>query len=58
MKKANLIVAIIYTVILGLIAFKALEESDGQMFLGVLILSVPVIINWITWSKLGKIELS
>ena len=51
----NLVMAIIYTVILALIALSAVMNSEGETFVGAIILSGSVVANWITWSRLRKV---
>lgn len=50
MKKLNLVVAIIYTVLLSLTVLNITD--DVETLIGVMLISVPVVVNWITWSKL------
>ena len=51
----NLVMAIIYTVILALIAISAIMNGEGETFVGAIILSGPVVANWITWSRLRNV---
>lgn len=48
MKTANFVVALIYTIFLSLIMLTA---EDVETLIGLLMFSVPVIINWISYSK-------
>lgn len=52
MKTANLVIAIIYTVILASILA---GSTDTETTVGVLLLSLPVIMNWISYSKWPKV---
>lgn len=56
LKISNLIIAIIYTIIILLSGLTAVNEGDGDTLLGTTILSVPVIINWITFYRLTKFK--
>jgi hypothetical protein len=47
---ANLVVAIIYTVLL---MFMVVSDQSSEMTLGCIILSIPVIANYYTWSQLS-----
>jgi hypothetical protein len=51
MKTLNLVMAIIYTVILLLVAFTA---DDYETAIGCILLSGPVVTNWITYSNLNN----
>jgi len=50
MKILNLVSAIIFTVIYALLLLVAVMEYDYELFLGVVVMSVPVIVNWITFA--------
>lgn len=49
MKTANLVIAIIYTAIYALLVLSSPE--DNMMLLGVMILSGPVVLNWLSYAK-------
>jgi len=55
MKVANLVVAIIYTCIYTLMIMTGMY-NDGELVVGAIILSGPVVINWMSWNYLKKIE--
>jgi hypothetical protein len=48
MKTANLVIAIIYTFILAMVLF---TTDDTDTVVGVFMISVPVIMNWISWKN-------
>ena len=50
----NLTMAIIYTVILALVALAGAGEDNTSVILGCVILSGSVIANWITWANVRK----
>ena len=52
MKVLNLVMAIVYTVIYGIILLIAMSDSDMETVIGLILLSGPVVVNWITWSYL------
>jgi len=52
MKTLNLIIAIIYTVILTFIGMSGLAEGDMEMIMGVIFLSGPTVVNWVTYRNL------
>lgn len=54
MKNLNLVMAIIYTVIYGVMLLGALIDGDSEMTVGVAVLSGPVIVNWITYNNLKE----
>ena len=54
MRILNLVMAIIYTVIYGLVLLVSLIDGDSEMLFGVILLSGPVIVNWITYDNLKK----
>jgi hypothetical protein len=51
MKTANLVVAIIYTAFLALILLAA---EDTETIIGVFMLAVPVVMNWISYVNWPK----
>ena len=54
MKVANLVIAIIGTT---LIAITVLYNSgDVEIFIGALMFAPPVVLNWMSWSYLKKLE--
>ena len=57
LRTLNLVMAIVYTVIMALIAISAVMNSEGETFVGAIILCGPVVANWITWKRLKNIEL-
>ena len=54
MKTLNLVMAIVYTVILGISFLGSLGSSDTDIAVGTIILSGPVVANWLTWNYLKK----
>lgn len=54
MKTLNLVMAIIYTVILVWVFLAGFADGDLEISLGAILLSGPVIVNWITFSNLKK----
>jgi len=54
MKNLNLTMAIIYTAIYSLMVLVSLMDKDNEMLLGTIILSGPVVTNWITYNNLNK----
>jgi len=54
MKNLNLTMAIIYTVIYTLLIMTGLSEGDMDLVLGTVLLSGPVVVNWITYRNLKE----
>lgn len=54
MKKLNFIVAIIYTVFYGWLFLEGFMDDDNGLLIGSIILSGPLVVNWITYVKLNK----
>lgn len=56
MKTMNLITAITYTVLYGMFILMALADGDSDLIIGITFLSVPVIVNWVTYFELKDNE--
>jgi hypothetical protein len=54
MKTANLVIAIIYTVILSMLLLAALSVADTELLIGTMFFLPPVIMNWLSWGKYDK----
>jgi hypothetical protein len=52
MKILNLTVAIIYSMIYFFVLLISIAEGDVDLFLGILIWSGPLVVNWVTYSQL------
>jgi len=52
MKTLNLTMAIIYTVIYVYMLLTGMADGDTEMVVGCILLSGPVVANWITYSNL------
>lgn len=48
MKTANLVIAIIFTIIYGLMFLVGISE-DTDLMIGVILLSPPLVMNWLSW---------
>lgn len=48
MKTANLVIAILYTIILAFFLFIAFVDGDAELLIGTLMFTPPVIMNWIS----------
>ena len=51
MKIANLVVAIIFSVMYFAFLTAGLVDGDDEIVLGILIISPPVILNWISFAN-------
>lgn len=49
MKIANLVIAIIYSLLLALALMAGVLESDADTIIGVGLLAPPVILNWLSF---------
>ena len=51
MKTSNLVIAIIYTVFYSLIFLSGFMEADLELMFGIILMSPPVVMNWISARK-------
>jgi len=51
MKTANLVIAIIYTVILGFMFLYAVSVSETDLALGCVMFSPMVVMNWLSFAN-------
>jgi len=56
MRTLNLVMGIIYTIILSWLLLTGLYEQDGELIVGCVLMSGPVVANWITYSNLKKVK--
>jgi len=56
MKILNLVIAIMYSIFLGIFLLQGLGTGDVELALGVILLSGPVAVNWINFFHFRKKE--
>jgi len=53
-KIANLVIAILFSIFLSFLLLIGLLDGDIDIIFGVILLSPPIVINWITFAYLMK----
>ncbi len=54
MKTLNLVMAIVYTVVYTIMIMAGLAERDTELVVGCILLSGPLVVNWITYRKIKE----